>query len=100
MLTEEARRDHEVIENFCEKYYQSIIIEDNGVGFNEEELSRLFQRLHGRNEYEDTGIGLATCRKIVERHGGGITAKSTPQQGTTFIVTLPVRPSHEENDGR
>jgi signal transduction histidine kinase len=70
-----------------------ILVEDNGIGFDEKYLDRIFapfQRLHGRDEYEGTGIGLAVCRKIVERHGGQITATSTPGQGATFIVTLPV----------
>jgi PAS domain S-box-containing protein len=70
-----------------------IIIEDNGIGFDEKYLDRIFnvfQRLHGRSEYEGTGIGLAICRKIVERHQGEITAQSNPGQGAKFIVTLPV----------
>jgi light-regulated signal transduction histidine kinase (bacteriophytochrome) len=70
-----------------------IMVEDNGIGFDEKYLDRIFtvfQRLHGRNEYEGTGVGLAICRKIVERHGGSITAKSILGQGATFIVTLPV----------
>jgi signal transduction histidine kinase len=70
-----------------------IMVADNGIGFDEKYLDRIFtpfQRLHGREEYEGTGIGLAVCRKIVERHGGSITAQSTPGQGATFIVTLPV----------
>ena len=69
-----------------------IIVTDNGIGFDEKYLDRIFtifQRLHGRSEYEGTGVGLAVCRKIAERHGGTITAKSQPQQGTTFIITLP-----------
>ena len=69
-------------------------VADNGIGFDEKYLDRvftIFQRLHGRGEYEGTGIGLAICRKIVERHGGTITARSAPGQGATFIVTLPVR---------
>lgn len=68
-------------------------IEDNGVGFDEKYLDRIFavfQRLHGRDSYEGTGIGLAVCRKIVERHGGTITAESKPGHGATFIVNLPV----------
>lgn len=71
-----------------------ISFEDNGIGFDEKYLDRIFQpfqRLESRSEYEGSGIGLAICRKIVERHGGGITARSAPGQGTTFIVTLPVK---------
>ena len=71
-----------------------IQIKDNGIGFEEKYLDRIFtifQRLHGRHEYEGTGIGLAVCRKIVDRHGGVITAKSTPGEGSTFIITLPLR---------
>ena len=70
-----------------------IRIEDNGIGFDEKYLDRIFnvfQRLHGREEYPGTGIGLAICRKIAERHGGGITAQSTPGKGAAFVVTLPV----------
>ena len=69
-----------------------IFVEDNGIGFDESYLSRIFtpfQRLHGKSEYEGVGIGLAICRKIVERHGGHITATSSPGGGSVFIVTLP-----------
>jgi light-regulated signal transduction histidine kinase (bacteriophytochrome) len=67
---------------------------DNGIGFDEAFLDRVFlpfQRLHGRSEYGGTGIGLAICRRIAERHNGSLTAVSTPGVGSTFIVTLPVR---------
>lgn len=70
-----------------------LTVSDNGIGFEEKYLDRIFnvfQRLHTRNEYEGTGMGLAIARKIVVYHGGAITAKSKPDQGATFIVTLPV----------
>jgi two-component system sensor kinase FixL len=76
-----------------------IIVEDNGIGFEEKYVDRIFgafQRLHGRGQYEGTGVGLAICQKIAERHGGSITARSSPGQGATFIVTLPVR--HTQNE--
>jgi PAS domain S-box-containing protein len=71
-----------------------IFVEDNGIGFDEKYLDKIFQpfqRLHGRNEYPGIGMGLAICRKIIERHKGTITAKSTPGRGSTFIITLPVK---------
>ena len=71
-----------------------INVADNGIGFEMKYLDRIFaifQRLHGRNEYDGTGVGLATCRKVVERHSGVITAKSAQNQGATFIVALPVK---------
>jgi signal transduction histidine kinase len=76
-----------------------ISVADDGIGFDEKYLDRIFtvfQRLHGRNEYEGTGVGLAVCRKIVERHNGTLTATSSPGQGTTFIVTLPVKQANDE----
>jgi light-regulated signal transduction histidine kinase (bacteriophytochrome) len=69
-----------------------ITVADNGIGFDEKYLDRIFavfQRLHSKETYQGTGIGLAICRKIVERHGGTITAKSKPGAGAKFIVTLP-----------
>lgn len=71
-----------------------ICVEDNGIGFDTQYLERIFQafhRLHGRNDYEGTGMGLAICRKIAERHKGSISAHSTQGQGSTFIVTLPLQ---------
>lgn len=71
-----------------------ISVEDNGIGFEEKYLDRIFtvfQRLHGRAEYEGSGVGLAVCRKIAERHNGTITARSTPGEGAAFTVTLPLK---------
>ena len=83
-----------------EQGHCEIAISDNGIGFEEIYLDRIFdvfQRLHGRQEYEGTGMGLAICRRIVERHGGTITAKSEPGSGATFIVTLPLTQAREES---
>ncbi len=69
-----------------------ITVTDNGIGFSMEHINSLFQpfrRLHGRSEYEGSGIGLSICRKIVEAHGGSISAQSVPGEGSTFIVILP-----------
>jgi PAS domain S-box-containing protein len=69
-----------------------IRVEDRGIGFDEQYLQRIFkpfERLHGKMEYEGTGMGLAICQKIVHRHGGEITATSSLRKGTTFIITLP-----------
>ena len=78
-----------------------ISVADNGIGFDERYLDRIFapfQRLHSRAEYEGSGIGLAICRKIVERLGGTITAHSRPGDGSTFVVTLPAAPSKPRKD--
>jgi signal transduction histidine kinase len=76
-----------------EKLYE-LTVEDNGIGFEERYADRIFgvfQRLHSRKEYEGTGIGLSICHKIVERHNGKIIAKSSPGEGATFIITLPLK---------
>ncbi len=68
-----------------------IVVEDNGIGFDEkhaDQIFRMFQRLHGRSEYEGTGVGLAVCRKIAERHGIAITAKGTAGVGARFALTF------------
>jgi two-component system sensor kinase FixL len=69
-----------------------LVVEDNGIGFEEKYAERIFgifQRLHTREAYPGTGIGLAICKKIAERHGGSITAQGTPGRGSTFTVLLP-----------
>ena len=83
-----VRISAEIAEGVCR-----LSVADNGIGFDEKYLDTvfaMFQRLHGRGEFEGTGMGLAICRRIVERHGGTITARSKLGQGATFIVTLPI----------
>jgi signal transduction histidine kinase len=79
--------------------YCEIVLRDNGIGFENKYADRIFaifQRLHGKGEYEGTGIGLATVRKIVERHDGTIKAEGIPDVGATFTIALPVK--HEDKD--
>jgi PAS domain S-box-containing protein len=69
----------------------TIVVEDNGIGFDQEYRDKIFQpfqRLHGRNNYEGTGMGLAICRRILERHGGSISAESKVGKGAKFILTF------------
>ena len=76
------------------KKYVEIDVVDNGIGFDEqyrEKMFTIFQRLHGRMDYKGTGIGLALCKKIAENHNGFITAKGRPDEGSTFIVILPIK---------
>ena len=72
--------------------FVEVRVSDNGIGFDEKYLGKMFkpfQRLQPRGAYEGSGMGLAICRKIVERHGGTIAAQSAPGKGATFVVRLP-----------
>ncbi len=80
---------HNTDRSWCE-----ITIQDNGIGFEEvhwERLLRGFHRLQGRDQYPGTGLGLSICRSIVDRHQGSISARSVPNEGSTFLVRLPMR---------
>lgn len=75
------------------KSYHTITVQDNGIGFEQsyaDQIFILFNRLHGKNEYSGTGIGLSICKKIVENHHGYITAQGELNQGSTFTVYIPV----------
>lgn len=77
-----------------------LTVSDNGIGFEEKYLDRIFnafQRLHNRNEYEGTGMGLAIVRKIASYHGGDISATSKPGEGSTFILTIPAAHPRKPN---
>ena len=85
---------HDVVKGSYSGDVCRITVEDNGIGFDDKYLDRIFaifQRLHGRGRYRGTGVGLAICRKIAERHGGSITAKGALGRGSKFVVVLPVK---------
>jgi light-regulated signal transduction histidine kinase (bacteriophytochrome) len=72
--------------------YYKIYFQDNGIGFDPkyaEDIFVVFKRLHSYHEFEGTGIGLSICKKIVDKHNGYISAESKPNEGSTFIITLP-----------
>jgi signal transduction histidine kinase len=78
--------------------YCRIFIQDNGIGFDQkyaEEIFGMFKRLHHNSEFQGTGIGLALCKKIVEQHKGYISARSKINEGSTFIISLPLQPREE-----
>ncbi|MEO7924807.1 MAG: response regulator [Chitinophagaceae bacterium] len=76
--------------------FYKITVSDNGIGFEEkhsDDIFKVFKRLHSFQEYEGTGVGLAICKKIIEQHGGFIQAKSKPDEGSSFIIALPLTQS-------
>ncbi len=85
---EKNKNEKDVKEKYCRIY-----VTDNGIGFDQkdsEQIFSIFKRLHFNNEFEGTGIGLAICKKITEQHNGFISARSKVNEGSTFIVSLPV----------
>jgi signal transduction histidine kinase len=77
-------------------------VTDNGIGIEpeyRERIFRVFERLHPRDVYAGTGIGLALCRKIVERHGGTITVEDAPEPGARFVVVLPLQQPRRPGNG-
>ena len=85
---ERNKNEKDAKEKYCRIY-----VTDNGIGFDQkdsEQIFSIFKRLHFNNEFEGTGIGLAICKKITEQHNGFISARSKVNEGSTFIVSLPV----------
>ena len=74
--------------------YVKISFEDNGIGFDPQyakKIFQMFQRLHGMHDYPGTGMGLAICKKIIDYHGGFITASGKPGEGAVFVCYIPVK---------
>jgi signal transduction histidine kinase len=87
-------KDVEGIESSSRAQYWKITVSDNGIGFEQqyaEKIFEVFQRLHAKDQYAGTGIGLAICKKIVQAHKGSIKAKSKPGEGAAFTIYIPVR---------
>ena len=89
------------VESKVESGWVTITVRDNGIGFDPQysrRIFRVFERLHGRGTYPGTGIGLALCRRIAERHGGTIVARSVPDEGSTFTVTMQTQRTEAVSD--
>ncbi len=79
----------------------TIAVKDNGIGLNtaySDKIFQMFQRLHSKEKYQGTGIGLALVKRIVERHGGRIRVESEEGKGATFLFTIPKERVSEMND--
>ena len=91
-MTPEIRIKSDV-KKIDEKVYHVIEIADNGIGFEQQYAQKIFQmfaRLHGKNEYSGTGVGLSIVQKVVENHNGMIRAEGEPGKGAKFTVYLPM----------
>ncbi|WP_339837150.1 PAS domain-containing protein [uncultured Flavobacterium sp.] len=93
-LTEVDAKNESRLKDITNKKYYKIEFSDNGIGFDQENADKiflLFNRLHGKTEYQGTGVGLAICKKIVETHDGQIFASSKLGEGATFTIYFPVK---------
>ena len=91
---DDVSTDQRILSGKAQTKYYRIFIKDNGIGFDQkyaEQIFDMFKRLHVHTEYERTGIGLALCKQIMEKHNGYISAVSAENEGATFIVSLPVK---------
>jgi signal transduction histidine kinase len=89
------------VEATVDSGWMTLVVKDNGIGFEPQysrRIFRVFERLHGRGTYPGTGIGLALCRKIAERHGGTIVAVGVPDEGATFTVTMQTERTEAVSD--
>ena len=90
MVSEDELKKFPKLDNH-DSYYE-IVVKDNGIGFSQEyarQIFTIFQRLHDKEKYPGTGIGLALCKKIIDNHGGAIFAEAKENKGAEFHVVLP-----------